>query len=258
MPGRYPYNIDLVEATQIAVTRGADDGLLVPGLLRVDVPLLRKPVEHLDQLPCQVREEQRHAAIDEAKRLAYEKFVLSLQIVAEHEPFFPFDSLRRFNESRYVILIPTEHWRRLRLQVSLPGRGSSLFARHGRFEFEILAHPRLLENEGYLIGGGKYQLYLHVRERPDEICVYRSEFVDRNTGGPPPIGLEVRHLLAELLDQRPPTAPRYAPYEGDSESAQTGQLDKCPDCAGRLHYLTLNKAFCLDCEWDNLEVLNAT
>ena len=256
MSSRYPYHIDLVEASQIAVARSADQGVLVPGILRVDVPLLRKAVRCLGQLPEAARHQEFEAAVDEAKQLAYEKFVLSLQIVAEYEPVFPIESLSRYEQTQYVILIPTAHWRALRLHVALPGRGRSLFARYERFEFEILAHPRLRENEGYLIGHEKYQLYLNVRESADEICVYRSEFLDRNTGGLPPIGLQVAHLVSELMDGQMLASRRFGPDEADSESSAISDVGHCPGCSGRLHYLTSEKAFCLDCDWDNLEVLS--
>lgn len=260
MSRHYPFSMEFVDRELVSSPRDVGQGVTVPQHVRVDVPLYRKSVARFADLPENQREQAVNTAVEEAKLVAYEKFVLSLQIIAEYEPYFGLDALREHAEREYLLLLPPSHWSHLRLQVALPGRGRSLHARYDDFAFEILSHSRLHGNEAYLVSNAKYQLYLHVHEGDDEIRISRSEFLDAAPGSPPPIALQAHHVLTTLAesDGLDPAAvdtaePSQAAPAGGSA---VGVAATCPDCGGLIHQLSSREAFCLDCAWDNLMPLS--
>lgn len=261
MSRQYPFAMEFVDRELVSIPRDVGQGVTVPQHVRVDVPLYRKSVAGLTELPENQRKQATNTAVEEAKLVAYEKFVLSLQIIAEYEPYFRLDGLREHAEREYLLLLPPSHWSHLRLQVALPGRGRSLHARFDEFAFEILSHSRLHGNEAYLVSNQKYQLYLHVREGGDEIRISRSEFLDRSPTSSPPIALQAHHVLTGLAERdrlaAEPDAveePCSIPATQEDKSPDDGAV--CPDCGGVIHHFSSHEAFCLDCAWDNLSRLS--
>jgi hypothetical protein len=261
MSRQYPFAMEFVDRELVSIPRDVGQGVTVPQHVRVDVPLYRKSVAGLTALPENQRKQATNTAVEEAKLVAYEKFVLSLQIIAEYEPYFRLDGLREHAAREYLLLLPPSHWSHLRLQVALPGRGRSLHARFDEFAFEILSHSRLHGNEAYLVSNQKYQLYLHVREGGDEIRISRSEFLDRSPTSSPPIALQAHHVLTGLAERdrlaAEPDAveePCSIPATQEDKSLDDGAV--CPDCGGVIHHFSSHEAFCLDCAWDNLSRLS--
>ena len=261
MSRHYPFAMEFVDRELVSSPRDVGQGITVPGHVRVDVPLYRKSVAHLADLPESQRLQAVSTAIEEARLVAYEKFVLSLQIIAEYEPYFGLDALRENAEREDLLLLPPSHWSHLRLQVALPGRGRSLHARYDEFGFEILSHSRLHGNEAYLVSNQKYRLYLHVREGADEIRISRSEFLDTSPNSAPPIALQAHHVLTALAERdglatEATTPPAQVATGALTDEAGAGAAQTCPDCGGLIHQLSSREAFCLDCAWDNLTPLS--
>ena len=258
MSRQYPFAMDFVDREIVAIPQDVGHGVTVDRQVRVDVPLYRKSVARLAELPAGQREQAVNTAIEEARLVAYEKFVLSLQIIAEYEPYFGLDALREHEEREYLLLLPPSHWSHLRLQVALPGRGRSLHARYDEFEFEILSHSRLHGNEAYLVSNQKFALYLHVREGADDIRISRSEFLDQSPSSSPPIALQAHHVLTALAEHHG-LAPEPPSAEPDAESPHADptpdESSECPSCGGVIHHFSLREAFCLSCAWDNLTPL---
>ncbi|MDA1191524.1 MAG: hypothetical protein O3A46_07560 [Candidatus Poribacteria bacterium] len=257
MERRYPYTIEMVDQDRVSIPRTIGHGVILPEIVAVDVPLYRKAAPGLLDLPEHVRRHTVQSAIDESKILAYDKFLVSLRILAEDEPDFPLSTLERYESSNYVLLVPPDHWNVLRLQTAMPSAGRSLHARFNQFEFEILAHPRLGDDEAFLIVRDKYRLYLYVQSGDEEVSIYRSEFLDRERESLPPVAVKMSHLLTELAEvqQTPPALTSERDEMTALPSARKELRGSCPNCAGRLVYLSPDEAFCLDCDWDNLKIL---
>ncbi len=259
MSRQYPFAMDFVDCEIVPIPQDVGHGVTVDRQVRVDVPLYRKSVARLAELPAAQREQAVNTAIEEARLVAYEKFVLSLQIIAEYEPYFGLDGLREHDEREYLLLLPPSHWSHLRLQVALPGRGRSLHARYDEFAFEILSHSRLHGNEAYLVSNQKFQLYLHVREDVDDIRISRSEFLDRSPSSAPPIALQAHHVLTALAERDGLAPPEPEVVEETAEDLDVApaheESEECPACGGVIHHFSLREAFCLSCAWDNLTPL---
>ena len=258
MSRQYPFAMDFVDREIVPIPEDVGHGVTVDRQVRVDVPLYRKSVARLAELPAGQREQAVNTAIEEARLVAYEKFVLSLQIIAEYEPYFGLDALREHEERNYLLLLPPSHWSLLRLQVALPGRGRALHARYDEFAFEILSHSRLHGNEAYLVSDQKFQLYLHVREGDDDIRISRSEFLDRRPSSSPPIALQAHHVLTALAEHdglAPDPQPTEEAADPPAEDVARDEAAECPACGGVIHHFSLREAFCLSCAWDNLTPL---
>jgi hypothetical protein len=245
----YPYTIEIVPSKRVSTPRAVGSGVVVYDTLRVDLPLFRKSLPGLSSSTIGTRRLLTERILDEAKMLAFEKFVLFLQIVSEYQSSFPKELLRRSEERRFVVLLPTSSWLELRLRHNLLSpRRESLRTWLEEFELELLSHPRLADDEAYIVGRDKYRLYLHVHELRDELRVFRSDFLDVSTQPNAPIALRARNVLAKLFDD---VERRSATVTAE----RTTVAASCPRCHGRLIYLALDEAFCLSCDWDNLKVL---
>jgi hypothetical protein len=251
----YPYVVEVVPQNRVSRPRPIGSGVVLSDILRVDLPLYRKPVPGLSGLTEELCEEAVDKALEEAKILAYEKFVLFLQLAADFEPLLPVHLFRRYRQRRYVVLFPISYWTALRLQTVRYGAGQRLHAQFDEFELEFLAHPRLTEDEAYVIGRDKYCLYLHVECLPEEVQVFRSDFLDLESGAPPPIAVKARYLLSELGPNQARARAAADAEEGSRVGDEPYLHRCCPICGGRLLYLSAEEAFCLSCAWDNLKSL---
>ena len=254
MERRYPYIIEMVDRNRVCVERTVGRGVVIPEYVWVDIPLYRKTLTTLPGLAQNSRANAIRGAVEEAKILAYDKFIVALQVRSEYVSGLPLDYLRAFTATRYSLLVPTAHWNVLRLRIALPGMGRALRARYDEYEFDILPHPRLQDDEAYLVDPEKYRLYLQVREGSDEAYVYRSEFLDRKPDSMPPLLMSVRQLLRELTMSGEDAETASADVDG-KKTEETPRA-ACPNCQGRLLFLSPEEAFCLDCDWDNLKILS--
>lgn len=248
-----PYKILMAASKQVYVPRNLPGGVVVPTPVRVDVPLYKKSIPGLNLLPVASRQQHIENILEEAEILTLEKFVLFLQIAAEYEPVFPMDYLRDFGAREYMLFVAPAYWTILRMQASMPGTGRILRAKYGDFEFEFMPHSRLHEDEAYLVSKERYQIYLHVQEQGDDARIFRSDFMDTAQDAPSPIALKARHILSELLHGHPTPSGILTDYDPDGLESADDLPPVCPQCAGRLVYLSPEQAFCRDCEWDNLK-----
>ncbi|GIX05646.1 MAG: hypothetical protein KatS3mg115_0049 [Candidatus Poribacteria bacterium] len=257
MERRYPYRIELVETNRVSIERELAPDLTVSDVVRVDVPLYRRVLTGLHGLPTAFRRHALQTALEEAKMVAYNKFLVVLQVASENALSIPLERMRQYPSREYAVLISSALWSVMRLNVPLPTAGRSLQARYDEFYFEILPHPQLSDRDAYLVDRRRYRLYLYVEELPDEACVYRSEFVENGASTLRPVRIPTQQLLQEL--QGPP-AGRSERTRQEEEQPSDHQPRRplgqtCPKCNGRLFFLSPEEAFCMDCDWDNLKVL---
>ena len=243
---RCPFIVKLVESDAVSTPNDVGQGVLIPTQTPVDLPLYRREVRGFRQMTPAQRAQSRRNAIEEAKLASFEKFILSLQIIAEYEPYLSVSALDEKAPRRYAFLVSEGRWNRLRRQAA-PTGGRSLRARVGALEFDILTHPRLNANEAYLVAAEKYLLYLRPRQAENGYIVSRSEFIDRMPDSGPPLSMRPERALRELFEASQTSSPAAADAEND--------VSPCPECGGKTVPLSAGAAFCLECEWDNLKKL---
>lgn len=230
----YPYLIEEVSSKRLLVPRLANGGGVVS--VRVDLPLCRRGLFG----PSQERgARQKNALWEEAKELAFDKFLLFLQIVAECRSSFPGDVLRRSREGRFFVLVSPQVEADLQARREPPQT-----IRLEEFDLTVLSHRRLEGGPAYLVERNKYCLYLYLQELPDEVRIFRSEFFELSTTVPP-VAFRPEMLLSRLP----------FPWKASAERNFSPRQASCPRCHGRLVYLAPEEAFCLSCDWDNLKTL---
>ena len=242
---RCPFIVKLVDSDRVSVPQDVGQGVLIPADTPVDLPLKRRDIRGFHRMTDAQRAQSRRIAVEEAKMAAFEKFILSLQIAAEYEPYLSVNALDEKAPRRYALLISVDRWKRLRRQAA-PTGGRSLRARVGALDFDILTHGRLNPNEAYLVAAEKYLLYLRTRQTETGFVSTRSEFIDRMPESGPPLSMRPERALQELFDAAEP--------ERSAEESDRGAIP-CPKCAGKTVSLAPGSEFCLECDWDNLKKL---
>ncbi|MDE0297416.1 MAG: hypothetical protein OXN17_02140 [Candidatus Poribacteria bacterium] len=198
-------------------------------------------------------------ALNEAMGYVYEAFIGFLQRIAQPDIFLPMNSLDRFSHRLYCLLMSPN---RTREAFEICGTNPRNRLTFGDYEFVVSRKTQLQDTEAYLIAPSKYTLFMRQAIESHAINVYRSDFIDLVTNTPPPFNLHPQDVIDALASTDPEESER--PAEGNqllmfSPDAMDKAKEKekvCPKCAGPVQKIDVGRYFCLDCEWDNLPMLN--
>ena len=233
--------------------------------LNIDVQFLLYSweIHRWDALRDSTRRQLALQLLNEAQQYADEVFITFLRGVAETAIFLPTDVLNRYPHCQYYLLLSPNRSRELFEVYNASGRYSRYLVTCGGYDLIVNVRSQLSDMEAYLISPNKYTLFLRQINEPNEIKVYRSDFVDLAENTPPPLDFHAqdvidtvqRNIEAAMIERellRPRFSSRF-PLSQREEAHAT--VVKCPKCNSEVRRIGGESYFCLDCDWDNLPTL---
>ncbi len=209
---------------------------------------------------------ENRAILREAKEAAYKAFTTFLHQISEPESFLPIERLSQYPHQRYALILSVarsyelhEVFQRIPDTIWMD-RGNSIFEYEG-FEFTLNAKHHIVDSSAYLVSPGKFTVFMR-RVNDFEITrFYRSKFIDLTDNAPPPLHLNPQEVI-EVVQQDIVTRESVIPIEqllmfpssSEMEPVKPEQLTNCPECKGEVRRIN-DSYFCLQCDWDNLPVL---
>jgi len=191
----------------------------------------------------------------------YADVIRFLQDVSEPAEFLPFDRLSEFSCRQYVLILsPACSHQRFEI-FQMHSDASSTSFDYGGYEVTIRPRRYILDTAAYLVAQNKYTLFVRRVHKRDNIRFYRSNFINLAQSTPPHFKLDTQEILEsvqlDLPDQSNPSVPieQLLIFPTGDGGTGTEHLSNCPECGGQLHRISRNACFCLECDWDNLPLL---
>lgn len=199
--------------------------------------------------------------LHEATENAYAMFTRFLGDAAAPEAFLPFERLHEYAGHQYALILSVPRSQELFEVCQLQPDTSLPLLHYGGYELAIKPRSSILDTTAYLVAPDKYTLFIRQVREGDTIRVYRSDFIDLTEDSPPPFKLDTHDIIEsvrlELMRERGQALPieQLLMFPPSAEEPSAAQLQKCPECGGRLRQLGREGVFCLECDWDNLPAL---
>ena len=201
------------------------------------------------------------------REAAYRAFALFLRETSEQASFLPVEQLSQYPNHRFTLLLSIPRWYELHeIFLNTPDshwleHGNIVFEYNG-YEIELRAKHFNTDTSAFFVSPEKYTLFIRGVHDVETTRYYRSRFTDLSESVPPPFHFDAQELIVTVqqdIANRENALPigqlLMFPSSTETEFESENLLACCPKCKGEVRRINTNY-FCLECDWDDLPILN--
>lgn len=205
--------------------------------------------------------------IRRVREAAYRAFALFLSETSEQASFLPVEQLSLYANHRFTLLLSIPRWYELHeIFLNTPDtywleHGNMVFEYNG-YEIELRARHFNTDTSAFFVSPEKYTLFIRSVDDVETTRYYRSQFTDLSESVPPPFHFDAQELVVTVqqdIANRENALPigqlLMFPSSPEMEIESANVLACCPKCKGEVRRIH-NNYFCLECDWDDLPILN--